>query len=258
MDALVFRLPWSDLLHAFALVLRGAALVAVMPIYGSEAVPARVRIGLAVLLAIVVAPVVPAPPAGVGLPRLVIVETLVGLALGYAAAMTVEITLYAGGLAGYPTGLAMAAMLDPVTQIQAPTIGIFYRLMGMLVFIAIGGPEQVLGVLARSWQIVPPGAAVLDGPWLPFLVHVSAQVILLGFRLAAPILVTGFLVDLGLMLVNRAVPQMHVLVVGAPVRLGVGLVVAGLSLRLMAPLLVETFRGTTHDVARFLRVLAGS
>ncbi len=258
MDALVFRLPWNDLLGTFALVLRGAAMVAVVPIYGSEAVPKRVRIGLAVLLAVIVAPVVPPVPAGVGILRLVVVESLVGFVIGYAAAMTVEITLYAGGLAGYPTGLAMAAMLDPVTQMQAPTIGIFYRLMGMLVFVAIGGPEQVLGVLARSWEIVPPGGAVLDGPWLPFVVQVSARVITLGFRLAAPIMVTGFLVDLGLMLVNRAVPQMHVLVVGAPIRLGVGLVVAGLSLRLMAPLLTETFRGTTHDVARFLRVLAGS
>ncbi len=258
MDALVFRLPWNDLLGTFALVLRGAAMVAVVPIYGSEAVPKRVRVGLAVLIAVIVAPVVPPVPAGVGILRLVVVESLVGFVIGFAASMTVEIALYAGGLAGYPTGLAMAAMLDPVTQMQAPTIGIFYRLMGMLVFVAIGGPEQVLGVLARSWEIVPPGAAVLDGPWLPFVVRVSARVITLGFRLAAPIIVTGFLVDLGLMLVNRAVPQMHVLVVGAPIRLGVGLVVAGLSLRLMAPLISETFRGTTHDVARFLRVLAGS
>jgi len=257
-DSVSFSLPWQDALSGFALILRAGAFVAVAPVIGADGLPRRIRIGVAVVLVVLLAPVVPAPDPSTGLLKLVATESLIGLVLGFAGRMIVEATVYAGGLAGYPTGLAIATLLDPVTNLTIPTLGTLYRLLGVLAFIAIGGHHQMLAVLARSYEIVPAGAASLSGPWIEGAVDICGRVVLLGFRLAAPIVAAGLLVDLMLMLIARAVPQMHILIVGAPIRLIVGLLAVGFSLHVIVPLVAEATDGTLRDAAGFLRAVAAT
>ncbi len=256
MDAVAFDLPWNDALSGVGLLLRAAAFVAVVPVMGAEGLPVRLKIAIALMVVVLLAPVVPAPDPGVGLLRLVTLETLVGLVLGFAGRMIVEATVYAGGLAGYPAGLAMATMLDPVTNLTVPTLGTLYRLLSLLAFLAIGGHHQFLAVLAKSYEILPAGTASLSGPWLDGAVSLVGRVIVLGFRLAAPVIVAGLLVDLILMLIARAVPQMHILIVGAPIRLMVGLLAIGFSLHVIVPMIGEATGGTLGDLSFLLRAFA--
>jgi flagellar biosynthetic protein FliR len=255
-DATVFSLPWNDALSGVGLLLRASAFVAVVPIIGAEGLPVRLKIAIALAIVVLLAPVVPAPDPAVGLVQLVTLETFVGLVLGFAGRMIVEATVYAGGLAGYPAGLAMATMLDPVTNLTVPTLGTLYRLLSLLAFLAIGGHHQFLGVLARSYEIVPAGTVSLAGPWLEGAVALIGRVIVLGFRLAAPVIVAGLLVDLILMLIARAVPQMHILIVGAPIRLVVGLLAIGFSLHVIVPMISEALDGTLGDLSFVLRSFA--
>ncbi|RMG46415.1 MAG: type III secretion protein, partial [Acidobacteria bacterium] len=201
MTPITVPIPFDGLLPAFALMLRISAFVAVAPIVGSVAVPVRARIALAFVLTVLLAPVAPAPRATAGPGTLVAGELLVGLLLGTAARAIVEAATYAGGLAGYPAGLAIAAVLDPVTQQQMPTLAIFYRLLALVAYLTLGGHREFLAVLARSYEIVPVGGSTLAQPWLPGAVALTGRVLVLGLRLAAPILVAGLLVDLCLMLV---------------------------------------------------------
>ncbi len=258
MESLLITLPWESSLAAFALVLRAGAFMSVAPVVGAEGVPVRVRFAFALLLVILLAPVIPPLPANISLVRLVFFEVLVGLILGFAGRMVLNAALFAGGVASFPSGLALANELDPVTQINIPALGVFYRLLAVLVYLAIGGHRQLVTALVRSYEIVPPGTASLDGPWAAAAVSLTGRVILLGVRIAAPVIVSGLLVDTCMMLVARAVPQMQILIVGAPVRLGFGLLAVGFSLQVLIPLVRVSLNGALGDAYRLLGSLAGA
>ncbi|RMF72062.1 MAG: type III secretion protein [Acidobacteria bacterium] len=251
----VFALPWDDLVVGFALAIRATTFVMTAPVVGARAVPARVRIGLALLLALVVSP---PPPAQVVLPVLVIREALVGLVIGLAGRFALDASLFAGSLAGLSSGLSLANVLDPVTQIETPTLGIFQRLLSVLVYISIGGHRQLLAVLGRSYELVPPGAADLSGPFLPHAVALTGRVLEFGVRIAAPVVITSLLVDLGFMLLARAAPQMHILIVGAPIKLAAGLLALAFSLRVLALVVDDSLDAVLGDVGRLLSALGGA
>ena len=256
MDAAVFQLPWANVLSGVALTMRAVGFVFVAPVVGAEGVPPQLRAALALLIVVLLAPVVPAPAVGTSVYWLCASEFFVGFAIGFVCRLAFEALLFAGSTAGYPTGLAMASMLDPYGQSQVANIGIFYQVFGSLIFLAMGGHRQALYALARSYEIVPAGAAKFSGPWLPSLVTMTGQVFSIGLRLAAPIIVAGILVDVCLMLIARAVPQMNILVVGAPVRLGVGLIALAFSLHVFAPLVAESIDAASRDAGQFLKALA--
>lgn len=240
---------------ALALAIRVMAFVSVAPIVGSDAVPTRLRIAFAVMLVVILGPLVPAPDPGVGLFRLVLMESMVGFMLGFAGRLVIDTALFAGGVSSYPSGLAIANQLDPVTQINLPMLGVLYRLISLVTYLAIGGHRQLIAVLAKSYEILPVGTASLDGPWLATAISLTGRMIVLGIRIAAPVIVSGLLVDSCLMLIARAVPQMHILVVGAPVRLGFGLLAVGLSLQVILPLIQESLTGSLQDAGLLLRAL---
>ncbi len=239
MDAAIFQLPFQGVLAGAALTLRAAGFATVAPIIGSEGVPPQFRAALGLLLAILVAPLVPAPALAAGWLFVVATEIFVGVLLGFVARLAFEVLLFAGTFAGYPTGLASAAMMDPISQTSTTAIAVFYQAIGGLLFLVTGGLREVVAGLVRSYQVLPCGTAHFDGAWVPIVINVTGQIVILGFRLAAPLLVAGMLADLCLMLIARAVPQMNILVVGAPVRTTVGLVALALSLHVFGPAVAE-------------------
>lgn len=257
MESVVFNLPWDSALAGLILLLRASAFVAVAPVAGSEAIPARMRICLAGLIVFLVAPVVPAPDLSRGVLVLVCGEMLAGVLIGFAARLVVEIGLVAGDLVGYPTGMAMAAMFDPVTQTSVPTLALFYRILATLIYLAIGGHQQMIAALARSYEILPAGTASLAAEWLPSVLSMTGRVIGIGFRLSAPVLAAGFLVDIFLLLVARAAPQMNILVVGAPVRLLFGLGAVIFSLQMLLPVISDSLDSMARDAFSALTALAG-
>lgn len=254
-DAALFQLPWNDALAGAALFMRAIGFVTAAPLYGSDGVPAQVKAGMALMLVVLLAPVVPAPTMSVGLGWLVASELAVGLTLGMVTRMVTDVLSFAGTLVGYPTGLSMSQMLDPVNQVQVTSIAFFYQILGTLIFLAIGGHRQMLAAFAKSYEVVPAGTAQFQGPWLPPLVSLSGQILSLGLRLAAPLLVSGLLVDVCLMLVGRAAPQMNILVVGAPIRIAAGLLALAFSLFVFAPIVAESVEAATRTAGLFLKAL---
>ena len=256
MDPLSFALPWSDALGAVALLIRASAFIAVAPVLGATGLSYRMRIGLALLLVILLAPVVPPADPETTLIALVIGEMFTGVVIAFGARMVIEAAVYAGGLAGFPAGLALAQFLDPQTELSVPALGTLYRLLTILTFLALGGHLELIAIFGRSYEVVPVGAAVLSGPWLEELVSMTGRVFILAFRLAAPVIAAGLLTDLCLMLIARAVPQMHILIVGAPIRLTVGLLAVGFSLHVLVPLFGDALQDAARDTGQALRALA--
>jgi molybdenum-dependent DNA-binding transcriptional regulator ModE len=104
----------------------GALLVAA-PMFGARTVPARVRVMLALLLALVVFPQV-AVPAEVSVisaagALLLARELVIGFALGFLVQMLFGAVAMAGEVIALSMGLAFASVVDPDRGVSVPVIG---------------------------------------------------------------------------------------------------------------------------------------
>lgn len=255
---------WSALLGRvdlfLLLFLRVLGLFLTAPVWSSRAVPVQLRVGVALVTALVVLPLFASPRLPESLPALVplaLQEMLVGMLIGFIAALAMSAFQFAGQLLDVNMGLSMVNVLDPLSNTQVPILGNFLHLLAMLIFLAINGHHMLLGALMDSYALVPIGGAQLSQPLSQALVGIAANLFMIGLKVAAPVLAALFLTTVALGVLNRAVPQLNVFVVGLPVQLAVGVFMLMVVLPLYVTFLNAVFRGLTADLTNVLRLIGG-
>ncbi len=220
--------------------LRVSALVSLLPAFGDRSVPARVKLGLAIAFTMIVAPavpVVPEPPDILSLVGFCVTEVGIGLALGFGIRMFVLVLQTAGSIAAQSTSLSQilgGAGVEPV-----PAMG-FILVVGGLALAAIAGLHVRATMFVIASYDLFPFAATPGGQELSRwgLSQVS-QGFSLAFRMAAPFVIASTIYNLTLGVINRAMPQLMVAFVGAPVITFGGLFL----LFVCAPLMLNAWAG---------------
>lgn len=240
------------------LMVRPGLLVATAPVFGGAYVPAPVRIGLGVLLAIVVAPAAP-PPDRLGEAGLVVAvagEAALGVALGMGLRALVAGAELAGHLAGFQIGLSYAAVVDPQSGVRNNVVASLYASLALLLFLGINGHHALIRALVDSYRLVPIGGAGLHGPIGTAVAQLLGFVFLTGVRLAAPVVTVVLLVEVALGLIARAAPALNLMVVGTPVRLLAGLAALAAGVQVVPAVVGETAAPALEAAARLFRALS--
>lgn len=220
---------WSAQLVRFLLVLaRSAGIFSVVPVLGQTPVPAHVRVILTVALALAVAPIAGMPPADVTSSNFALTwalgrEAVVGLTIGFVAALIISCAQIAGEMVDFEIGFGLSGSIDPLTNVQMPVIAKFLQLFVTLIFLASGAHYLVICALADSFGVIAPGQPAAVALAYRPLMDIFVRVFLLGLKVAGPILGVLLLCDLSLGLVARTTPQMNLLMVGLPLKIGVGM-----------------------------------
>jgi flagellar biosynthesis protein FliR len=208
---------------------------------GGPRLPAAVRVGFALLLALIASPVL---GAAAGADRLAEIsgfrfallagrEVVIGLCLALVASAVFRAAEIAGRLADTLRGANVAEILVPTVDERASPLGVLYVLLATLVFLHIGGVPRVVDALIGSYQALPLAGGLGEVPArrAAFVVTiVAAKLIAAGVALAAPVIVALWLTDLALGLIARAAPSVPVYFVGLPLKglLAIGVVLLGL------------------------------
>lgn len=227
--------------HGFVVFLRVGALVALLPGFGETSVPARVKLGLALAFTVPVAAVVTPFSTDPELPELatfVLTETLAGTLLGLSLRLFVLGLSTAGSIAAQSTSLAQifaSAGSDP-----QPAMAHVLVIAGLALAMMTGLHVKAVSFVILSYDLFPPGRlpdASVVSVWGTGLV---SRVFALAFTLAAPFVIVSVLYNLALGAINRAMPQLMVAFVGAPV-----ITLGGLALlMLLSPLILQVWLTT--------------
>lgn len=227
-------------LAAFVLVfVRVGAVVALLPGFGEHFIPPRIRLALTLAFALVVAPLA-APVVDPDRPflLLMLIEAGAGLMLGLALRLMVLALQLAGSIAAQSTALAQifgaGATPDPM-----PAIGNILMLAGVTLAVAADLHVKVALTLARSYEVLPVGAALPAADVLAWGASRVAMAFGLGFSLAAPFVIAAFAYNVALGAINRGMPQLMVAFIGAPAITAFSI----LLLMLAAPLILTTWSG---------------
>ena len=225
------------LANVLLLATRLGGLLLTAPPLGAQAVPAAVRVALVFSLAALLTANLPVA-AGVDLSNVgsFIVAALAEFALGATMALgiTFAFAAFAVGarILDVQIGFGIGQVFDPVTRQQLPVLSGALGQLAVVLFFVTDAHVAVFRGLALSIERFPPGSGwPLDAAIAPVL-HQASGMFTLGFAMVAPVVFCLALIDLGLGVLARNLPQMNMFVLGIPIKVAAGL--AALALWLTA------------------------
>lgn len=255
---LLERFSEQTLAGFFLVLARLGPLFLLAPLFSSRLIPGRVRGLVAVALAVGLTPVVVGdqriPIDVVGYCGLLLKEILIGLAFAFTLAALFAAISVAGSFLDTLIGFSFGALVDPVNGTQSTVLARFYTMLGVLIFIAIGGDAWVLGGFARTYDIV----GVLQMPAIEAMAagadDAFVGIFLAAVQVAGPIMLALVLTDVAFGLVSRVVPQLNVFAVGFPAKVVVGMVLLGVTLPFVGGWLADEVQASVSQALRTLRV----
>ncbi|GFO53337.1 flagellar biosynthetic protein FliR [Geomonas sp. Red276] len=251
----------SDLVPLALVLARVASLFAAIPVFGSRVVPTRIKVPLIFSLALLIFPIVkpaavPAVGDTLGLGLLVLRESLIGLTLGFLSQLIFAGVEFCGQQVGTQMGISMAALFDPATQNNVPTMAMFEGVLATMLFLALGVHHFFIKAIVESYQLVPLGAWHIDEGVLKFLIQASSGMLVIAIKLAAPVAVALLATSVALGIVARSFPAMNVFMVSMPLNIGIGFVILGISLPVFLRVLEGAFGGLVGQVRMLFKLLA--
>ena len=250
-------------LEVFILVLaRTAGIFTLAPIFGSSQVPIQVRVVVAVAIALVFVPfcasAASAPPALdlLMMGALVLKEALVGLALGFVVILVFAAIQAAGDLIDIQSGFSFAATLDPTYGSQTAVAGRIQHLLAGLLFFVTNAHHVLIAGLADSLRIIPVAQLSLNPAAAGGVLNLFGAFFAVAIRIAAPVLAALFLADIALAIVARAAPQINVLFVGLPIKMGVAMVGMAVAMPVIMAGTRDAVGGIGYQMSAIAHVLA--
>ncbi|PJJ99338.1 flagellar biosynthetic protein FliR [Lysobacteraceae bacterium NML91-0213] len=208
--------------------LRVGALLMAMPLIGTRAIPARIRVMAALVISLALAPLLPAPPPFSGFDAATVLsiarELAVGAAMGFMLRLVFEAGALAGELISQGTGLSFAQMSDPLRGVQSGVISQWFYLAFGLLFFAANGHLALIALLVHSYEALPIGTALPD---VRATLQVAPEFFSLVLRgavtLALPVMVAMLAINLAFGVLSRAAPALNPIQLGLPISVLVGL-----------------------------------
>ena len=209
----------GGLMAGLMVFFRVGAMTALLPVFGEQVVPARLRLGVALALTAVVAPAVshklPAVQDSLAILPMLLTESAIGLVLG----LTLRLFVLALQMAAVQIAQAssLSQMVGGIAPEPQPAIGQLMTFAGLALAAKAGLGAHVAALTVQSYTLLPAGRLPLVGDLSDWgLLRITAA-FTLAFSLAAPFTIASVLYNLALGLVNRAMPQLSVTLIGAPV-----------------------------------------
>ncbi len=217
---------WADLIWN---LIRLGGFFMVVPIFGNQLVPARVRLSLALVTALALTSVIGgAPPLNEfdgGYVVEVFVQLLYGLGLGFATIVFFQLFVVAGQFIGMQMGLGFAAMVDPGNGVQVTVWSQFFLMLVTLSFLALNGHLVLLELLVNGFRL---GYGMHELGVADFSYRIALMggwMFVGGVLLAIPAVISLLIVNIAFGVMNRSAPQLNVFSLGFPFSLLFGLVI---------------------------------
>ena len=228
--ALMFEITVLQFVLFLMIFLRVSAFIIVAPIFGHQAVPVQVKVSIALFVSYVMMPLFSSQAIQFDLHYLALIimplkEVVVGLLLGFMLNLVFIGFQYAGELMAYTIGLSMAQMYDPENSQQTPVLSQILYLFSLLLFLTINGHHYIFESLTLLFKNLPIGEFVITESLVQKMVELTGLLFVVAVKIAAPILIAGFLTYFGLAVLARVMPQANILIVGFPITISVGMLI---------------------------------
>jgi len=241
---------------------RIASFLMVVPVIGTQLVPMRVRMGLAFIITLLVAPLLGDMPQVEALSLYTMFITLqqivIGTLMGFMFVMMMQVFVVAGQMIAMQMGLGFASMVDPTNGVSVAVLSQIFLVAVTLVFLAINGHLVMIEVIIESFHawpvstvIIGEGSVSQDSLW-DLLMRIN-WLFASALLIALPVVTSVLIISLSFGIMTRAAPQMNVFSLGFPIGMLFGLFIIWVSSSGLAP----HFQKLSEQTFIFLRGIQG-
>jgi len=253
-------LPGFDTLILFLLILaRISAFMIAAPFFSLQNFPVMLKAGFALGLAVILVPVVQVPEIdfsgsfdfGLTLAR----EVGVGLALGFICTLIFSALSVGGQLIDIKIGFFASQLFDPMSGGQVTIISRFLFLLGLAFLLSVNAHHDLIAILAKSFEAVPPDRAVITGKFAMVFIRAFADMMILAVKITAPIMAVVLAIDISLGLVGRTAPQMNIFMLGFPLKIALGILTLSILVPVMGAIFSRIFTLMEKDMLLLMKGL---
>lgn len=234
----------TKLLGLTLVLTRLSAFFLIAPVFSWKSIPRLIKVSIVFLLSIFFTSVSPplANADQVGWLEAILMmsnEAMYGFAMGLTAALIFSVVRLSGRIIERQMGLAMAEILDPMTGEKAQPLGLLLEVLFILLFLSANGHQLLLLIASKSYEIFPAGMSPTIPVLLEGIVQAGQAMLIAALRLSAPILAAFLLLLVVLGVFARIMPDMNILFISMPLRVGMGLLMAGIFLPFLSGFVSE-------------------
>ena len=186
------------------------------PGFNRKEIPGLVKLSLALLMTIIMTSLMaPSTLAGTNDSLLlsILLNFAVGAMIGYMAQLILIAVDAGADMINMQMGLSSAMVLDPTSNSQVSILTKLFSLLGVLIFIHLGGIYWLIKAFMRSFEIFPLFATSVPLSQLiniDYLIKMTSNVLFMGLQIASPILLATLGQDIILGVISKTAPQVNV------------------------------------------------
>lgn len=184
------------------------------PIFNRKEIAGMVKLAFAFILTIIITPLLkPANPPADSMLLLLVLNFAAGAIIGYIAQIIILAIESGGDMINTQMGLSSAMVMDPSTNSQTSILSRVITLLGLIIFMEVGGFYWMINALIRSFEIFPiyaiaiPLEKIIN---LDYLVTTTSNVLYIGLQIASPVLLATLGQDIILGVISKTAPQVNV------------------------------------------------
>ncbi len=194
---------------------RVAGLMGTTPFLQRSEIPMIAKIGFTLILTIILSMLLhPAPPSTeVSMVYSIIMNYLCGALIGFIVNCIIKAVESGGDMINMQMGASSATIMDPTTSTQVSIMGRIFSILGIIIFLHIGGAYWTFNAFIRSFEIFPvygvfvPIDEIIN---MPYLVKITSNVLYIGLQIAGPVLIATLGQDIILGIISKTAPQVNV------------------------------------------------
>jgi flagellar biosynthesis protein FliR len=258
---LTVRINHLEVARYLAILLRLSLLVFLVPPFSNSRIPAKIKACFALSFTTMLFPLLGSEIRPISFQTgslicTVASEVILALLMALSVTLILGAFEFAGELISYQAGLSMAQVVDPQGGFQMPVTSNLIELVALLLLLALNGHHVLLKLIVESFRTFPVGQFILDIATMDRLIVLSGQLFIIGIKLAAPVVMVLFLIEIGLGVISKFIPNLNVLMTSFPIAISVGLLFIGLALPFWGEVMVHFFNQLFRFLQSILQPLA--
>jgi len=245
---------WLPYILIFSRVI---AFVFALPFFSWRGIPVMLRIFIAVSLSFLLLlgweGEISLPGSDLEMIIMVGREVMTGLILGFFVYLFLSVFLMSGQFMDHKAGLLMAGTFDPLFAGQVTIMGQFFYFLAIVFYLTVNGHHLLFISFKEGLVLMPLGGPFASVGALWDFVRVIPRMFLLAFQITAPVIVILWLMDFALGLLSKAVPQIHVFIVGLPLKIALMLLIFVYMLPFLGGIMGDVFDMLARDFVLVMR-----
>jgi flagellar biosynthetic protein FliR len=238
------------------LLLRSSIFVSLLPIIGDKQLPGQFRLGFAVFIAMLLAPVVKVEIHGNSIPLLVINEVLIAFALGFTVRVIFIAVNLAGQIMSQTIGLSAASVFNPEMG-QSTQISEALGVMTMLYFLVMDAHHEIIYIFVKSYELLPAGQMNIMSV-IPEVLSMGNKIFILALKIGAPVTVGLLIANILTGFLSKVAPQMNIYFIALPLNIFLGLLLTILGIPVFEYVLKINFTDLQNEMTRIIAMAKGS